>query len=100
MKGTISQITHQTSVKRFALYVRVSTNEQNCDLQRIELLSFLDIKGWELFEIYEDKATGTNANRPMLQKLLSDARDKKFDLIICWKLDRFFRSLKDLIITL
>lgn len=75
MKGTIQQITHHSSVKRAALYVRVSTNEQNCDLQRIELLSFLDIKGWELFEIYEDKATGTNANR-------------------------LFRSLKDLIITL
>lgn len=100
MKGTVSQIIHQTSVKRVALYIRISTNEQNCDLQRKELLSFLDTKDWELFEIYEGKATGTNANWPMLQKLLSDARDKKFDLIICWKLDRFFRSLKDLIITL
>lgn len=100
MKGEINQITHHALVKRAALYVRVSTNEQNCDLQRLVLLRFLDTKGWKLFEIYEDMTTGTNANRPMLLKLLSDARDKKFDAIICWKLDRLFRSLKDLIITL
>lgn len=83
-----------------ALYVRVSTQDQSCDLQKVELLQFLEQKGWKLFEIYEDKATGTNTNRPMLQKLLSDARNKKFNAIVCWKLDRLFRSLKDLILTL
>lgn len=100
MDRYIVSLDQQSIIRRAALYVRVSTQDQSCDLQRIELLSFLDTKGWKLFEIYEDKATGTNANRPMLQKLLSDARDKKFDVIICWKLDRLFRSLKDLIITL
>lgn len=51
-------------------------------------------------EIYEDKATGTNGNRTNLKRMPEDVRTGKFDVVVCWKLDRLFRSLKDLIITL
>ncbi len=60
-------------------------------------MAYVKARDWDLFEIYEDKATGTNKNRPMLKGLMADARTRKFDIIICWKLDRFARSLKDLI---
>lgn len=87
-------------MKEVALYLRVSTNDQNCDLQRKELTSLVKSKGWDISNVYEDKATGTNGNRPQLKQLLTDARTGKFQIIICWKLDRLFRSLKDLITTL
>lgn len=85
---------------RVAIYVRVSTQEQSCELQREELSRFTAARGWEVVGVYEDKATGTDGKRPMLQALLSDARARKFDILLCWKLDRVFRSLKGLVTTL
>jgi putative DNA-invertase from lambdoid prophage Rac len=86
--------------KRAVVYLRVSTLEQSCDLQQRELLQFLNARDWQLQHTYEDTATGTNGNRPQLQQLLKDARERKFDVLICWKLDRLFRSLKGLVTTL
>lgn len=86
--------------KRVALYLRVSTLDQSSDLQRDELTRFVEARGWETYQVYEDAATGTTANRPMLKALLRDARARKFDVLACWKLDRLFRSLKDLLVTL
>ena len=86
--------------KRIALYVRVSTSDQSTELQIRELTQFVQARGWPHPKIYEDKATGTNGNRPQLKQLLSDARQRKLDIVIIWKLDRLFRSLKDLISSL
>lgn len=86
--------------KRVAIYLRVSTNDQNCDLQRSELEKYIESRGWHVHHIYEDVGTGTNGNRPALKQLLLDARSRKFDTLICWKLDRLFRSLKDVVLTL
>jgi DNA invertase Pin-like site-specific DNA recombinase len=85
---------------RTAIYCRVSTQEQKTDLQRDELIEFVEGRGWSIFKIYEDKATGTNSNRVELQQLLKDARQRKFDVVCVWKLDRFFRSLKELLTTI
>lgn len=87
-------------IKRVAIYLRVSTQEQNTDLQLVDLKNYVASKAWYITQVYEDKATGTNANRADLKRMLEDARLKKFDVIICWKLDRLFRSLKDLVYTL
>jgi DNA invertase Pin-like site-specific DNA recombinase len=86
--------------KRIAVYVRVSTSDQSTELQIRELSQFIHARGWDSFKVYEDKATGTNGNRPHLKQLLLDARQRKLDIVIIWKLDRLFRSLKDLITTL
>lgn len=88
------------SEKRVVCYLRVSTSDQSCELQQRENLQYIQARGWGSPKIYEDQATGTNGNRPMLKQLLSDARQRKFDVVIIWKLDRLFRSLKDLIGTL
>jgi DNA invertase Pin-like site-specific DNA recombinase len=79
-----------------AIYVRVSTQDQSLDLQRSELEAFVKARGWNLFKIYEDKATGTNGNRLQLKEMMSAARERKFDVILIWKLDRLFRSIKGL----
>ena len=87
--------------KKIAIYVRVSTDHQATDLQRSELLEFVERRGWHVFRIYEDFGiSGTHGNRPALRELLRDSRSKKFDVVICWKMDRLFRSLKDLVVTL
>lgn len=86
--------------KRVAVYLRVSTTDQKTDLQRAELLAYLGTRGWTQFTVYEEKLTGTNSNRPEFRRLMNDARAKNVDVVLCWKLDRFSRSLRDLIVHL
>ncbi len=88
------------SIPKVSLYVRVSTQDQCCDLQKDELLTFLKSRGYELYGVFEDKATGTNGNRAQFKELMAAARAKEFQVLLVWKMDRLFRSLKDLILTL
>ena len=74
-------------------YARVSTNEQNLDLQRDALLK----AGVTARNIYTDKVTGVKADRPGLKQALSHVRDG--DTFIVWRLDRLGRSLRHLIDT-
>ena len=74
-------------------YARVSTNEQNLDLQRDALLK----AGVAAKDIYTDKVTGIKSERPGLQTALSHLREG--DTFIVWRLDRLGRSLKHLIET-
>lgn len=80
-----------------AMYMRVSTQDQSTALQLKELQEYAEARGWKVLKSYEDKATGTNTSRPMFQQMLKDAHAKKFDVLLVWKLDRFARSLKDLV---
>ena len=70
-------------------YARVSTDDQNLDLQN----DALQAAGCD--RIYRDKASGVRANRPGLKRAMEDIRDG--DTLVVWRLDRLGRSLKDLI---
>ncbi len=70
-------------------YARVSTDDQNLNLQR----DALNQAGCE--QIFEDQFSGVKAERPGLQQALTYARAG--DTIVVWRLDRLSRSLKDLI---
>ena len=72
-------------------YARVSTNEQNLDLQR----DALQKAGCE--QIYTDNVSGTKAHRPGLENALSHLRSG--DTLVVWRLDRLGRSLRHLIDT-
>jgi DNA invertase Pin-like site-specific DNA recombinase len=85
--------------KRFILYLRCSSDQQNTDLQRIDLEEYAKRRGWK-YEVFEDKATGTNSMRPMLKRLMQQARSRKIDGLAVWRCDRLFRSLKEAVITL
>jgi putative DNA-invertase from lambdoid prophage Rac len=81
-----------------AIYARVSTEDQHCELQLSELGGFAARSGWDTAQ-YIDKLSGkAGVRRPELEKLLADARLRKFDIVLVWKLDRFSRSLQDLIV--
>ena len=80
---------------RVAAYIRVSTADQNCQLQIRELREFAARQGWEIGETYEDMMSGARSSRPGLNRLMEDARTRKLDCVLVWKLDRFGRSLVD-----
>jgi hypothetical protein len=54
-------------------------------------------RGWHIVEPYVDRLTGSVEARPALNRLMADARQRKFDVVVVWKLDRFARSLKHLV---
>ena len=70
-------------------YARVSTKDQNLNLQ----LDDLERAGCE--KIFQEKITGATKERPQLQKMIEQVREG--DVVYIWKLDRLGRSLKDLI---
>jgi DNA invertase Pin-like site-specific DNA recombinase len=80
---------------RVATYIRVSTAEQNSSLQVAELEQYISARGWQSVGAYEDVMSGAKSNRPGLSQLMVDASKRKFDAVVCWKLDRFGRSLVD-----
>ena len=95
---------------KVAVYVRVSSykasdlikvKSQDTAMQKYEILAHLASKGLTDYEIYEDKGySGTKDNRPGLRKMMADCRAGRVQMVICWKLDRLFRSLRQLINTL
>jgi DNA invertase Pin-like site-specific DNA recombinase len=68
-------------------------------MQERDLTEYAVKRGWQ-FQILEDKATGKNANRPALKKLMLMAQRREVDGIAVWKCDRLFRSLKHAVLTL
>jgi len=76
-----------------AIYARVSTADQHNAIQVRELSEYVQRREWELAGTYQDQISGAKASRPGLDKLMADARQRRFDVVLVWKLDRFGRSL-------
>jgi DNA invertase Pin-like site-specific DNA recombinase len=84
-------------IKTCAIYARVSTEEQNPDHQIDELKIMSSQQNYMIYKIYVDKVSGTKSSRPALMELMKDAHDRKFEVVLTWKLDRLGRSLQHLI---
>ena len=81
--------------KRAAIYLRVSTDGQTVENQRLDLEKLASLRGWRIIAGYEDAGvSGTKGRdkRPGLDALLKDARRRKFDLAVFWAIDRLGRS--------
>jgi putative DNA-invertase from lambdoid prophage Rac len=76
-----------------AIYARVSTEDQKYELQLTELREYCQRQAWDRVE-YTEKASSVK-RRPEFERLMADARLKKFDVVIVWKVDRFGRSIQD-----
>ena len=87
---------------KVAIYSRVSTShhDQNPDVQVHELRKFCESRGWTVSEEIIDYASGSTANREGLKRLFSLADAREIDCIVVTKLDRLFRSLRQLVTTL
>jgi len=83
--------------KKVAIYIRVSTEEQNTAMQLSELTEYAEKREYEIFKIYEDKVSGMTKSRVALDEMLIEAKKRKFDIVLVWKFDRFARSLKMLV---
>lgn len=83
---------------RAALYARVSTVDQTCDNQLLELRRYCGARGWSVVREYIDQGvSGSKDRRPALDQLAADAGRRRFDVLICWRLDRLGRNLKHLV---
>ena len=81
-----------------AIYSRVSTADQNVDMQLDELRAYCQRRGFEVADEYVDSAvSGAKESRPALNRLLADARRRKFDAVLVYRYDRFARSLRQLV---
>jgi len=96
----------KTKKLRVAIYTRVSTEDQAREgyslvAQEKVLRDYCRLKKYEIAGVYQDEGISGKdiVHRPGMLKLLGDAQNKKFDIVLVWKLSRFSRSLKDLINT-
>jgi DNA invertase Pin-like site-specific DNA recombinase len=84
---------------RVGIYARVSTLVgQSPEMQLAELREYAARRGWEIVGEYVDSGvSGSKESRPELNRLMSDVHLRRFDVVLCWKVDRFGRSLKHLV---
>lgn len=79
---------------RCVIYSRVSTEEQTTDNQLRQLREYADRQGWNIIEEIQDVASGGKSaeERQGLKKVFTMARQRKFDVLLFWSLDRFSRE--------
>lgn len=82
-----------------AVYSRVSTlgHGQDPAMQTRELVEYCQRRGWEIYDCYvENGVSGKRDSRPQLNRLMADAHSRRFDVVVCWRFDRFSRSVSHL----
>ena len=79
---------------RAALYTRVSTKDgrQETANQLNQLREYCAHNGWPIVFEYEDHESGSKLGRPQFQRLMTDASQRRFDVVLFWALDRFTRE--------
>lgn len=97
-------------MKRVAIYTRASTASkskgeaesyiQSPGVQEQPLRQLVSQRGWELYRVYSDWASGSKERRPGLDELLADARRGMFEVVVVWRFDRLAMSVKQLVLTL
>ena len=83
--------------KRVAGYKRVSTTLESQETSMVAqedlFIKTIVDRGWTLVEIYSDSLTATKGNRPGFEKMVLDAKENKFDVIIAKELSRLARNI-------
>ena len=90
----------KNTTKRAALYLRVSTDGQTVDNQRLELEQAAKMAGWQVAGIYMDEGVSgakSRKDRDGFDRLCKDATRRKFEVVMAWSVDRLGRSLHDLV---
>src|SRR6266542_3311172 len=85
---------------RAAIYASVSTFDQEPENQLQEIRRYVEARGWSAVEHVDRGVSGSTDRRPALDQLLADARRRRFDVVVCWRLDRLGRNLRHLILLL
>ena len=90
-------ITNTPNGTRAAIYARVSTADQTCENQLLELHRYAAARGWTVVDYVDQGISGAKDRRPALDTLLADARRRRFDVLVVWRLDRLGRNLRHLV---
>ena len=90
------------TARKVAIYARVSTGDkdQNPETQLLPLKKYAKLRGWDVFEIYVDKESGRfekKGKREAFDRMLADARKRRFDILFVFRYSRFARLTKDLV---
>ena len=85
---------------RAAIYTRVSTADQSTDRQLRELRDYAKARGWEIVREAQETASGASQKRPLREEVLQMARTRAIDAVLVQALDRWGRSVQDLILTM
>ena len=82
-----------------AIYARVSTlSGQNPDVQTREIEEYCQRRGFEIFSVYVDRGvSGKKDSRPQLNRMMQDAHERRFSVVVVWRFDRFARSVSHLL---
>lgn len=86
---------------RAAIYIRVSTEEQaregfSIDAQKTNLIKKANEAGYTISDFYiDDGYSAKDMKRPGLTRVIADVKQRKIDVVLFWRLDRFTRSSKD-----
>jgi len=83
--------------RKCAIYARVSKEDLHPENQVKALKRYSSEQNYKVYKTYVDVITGRKSSRPALMEMLKDAYDRKFNVVIVWKLDRLGRSLQHLI---
>src|ERR1700681_3207363 len=89
----------RSDTSKAAIYARVSTlNGQNPEVQTREIEEYCQRRGFEIFSAYVDKVvSGKKDSRPQLNRMMEDAHQRRFDVVIVARFDRFARSVSHLL---
>ncbi len=85
---------------RAAIYARVSTlnGSQDPSMQTRELEESCQRRGWQIHDLYVDNGvSGKKDSRPQLNRMMQDAHERRFDVVVVWRFDRFARSVSHLL---
>ena len=81
-----------------AIYSRVSTTDQTVRMQFEELHAYCERRGFEIVGEFSDSGiSGSKESRPGLNRMMAEARRRKFDAVVAYRYDRFARSLRQLV---
>lgn len=80
-----------------AIYARVSTLDQEPENQLQEVRRYIEARGWTAVEYVDRGVSGSKDKRPALDQMLADAKRRRFDVLVCWRLDRLGRNLRHLV---
>jgi len=84
-----------------AIYARVSTKDQSCELQLRDPRTYCAARGFSVVREYVDVGeSGAKDSRPQLNELIAAARKRQLDAVLVWRFDRFARSTKQLLLAL
>lgn len=85
--------------KKVGVYVRVSTKGQHTSNQLTELNELCERFNYEIVDVYDETVSGTknNEDRSEFNRLIKDVKRKRFDMVLCWSLDRLGRKTSELL---